>query len=184
MAASQNPNGLRVVLPNAGGGFAVQGSEIFAGTIQNDNIAAGTIGSAQVNANLIQTITLQIPNTSVVTAYDLGIQVLAAPGTGKSIVCVGGFLRYTYGVHAFTSGGAIYLQYDSTTHAGGVTAFATVPATGLTTTASVDSWFAPAGTSIVVPQNKGIFFANDTADFALAGGSTSTVFVTLHYFIQ
>ncbi len=181
--ASQNPNTGSTALPGCGTSYSIHGSEIFQNTIDNTNIAANTIGSGQVSTSLIQSVTVQVANTDVVTAYDLGIQLIAAPGSGKSIFLLDAFIRYHYGVHAFTAGGVIQLQYDSTTHAGGTTPFATVPATALTATSDVDSQFSASGTSIVVPQNKGIFFANATQDFALAGGSTSTVFVTLKYYI-
>ena len=202
LSPSTNPNGLKNALPNAGGGFSIQTDEIFqnsivnghlaagtitaasiaAGTITATQIASGTITSTQVAANLIQTISVPVPNASVVAAYDTPYQIIAGV-TNKTIVLVSAVLRYVYGVHAFTSGGVIQLQYGNTAHAGGTTPLTTVAAAQVLATASSDNVMQVAAATVAPAQGAGIFFSNATADFAIAGGNTSSVTMIVQYYV-
>lgn len=192
--SSSNPNNLAQALPGAGGSFAVNGlyeiqaasidSTCFAaGAVNAAALGAGAVQSSNVNPNLIQTISVTLTNTQATAMYTLGQQIIPAPGLGKSIVVLSALLRYVYGVHAYTSGGAVQLQYDSTLNAGGTTPLTTVAASVLLATASSDTQMQQAATTTTVPQNKGIFAACATNNFAIAAGNTSSITFIVQYVV-
>lgn len=176
MAASSNPNGLRVVLPNAGGGFAVQGSEIFAGTIADDNLAANTLTSASISKGLIQTATVTVTSAQIKTLYSAPTQIIAAPGSGLTIVMLGGVVKANMTATQYTGGGTFVLQYDSTVHGAGVTPLTTFANTVIQSASTTIQQLQPAA-GTVLASNKGIYASCDTADFA-TGTGTLTVIVT------
>jgi len=182
MTASNNPNGLRTVLPNAGGSFAVQGSEIFANTIDNTCIAANTIGNAQVAPNLIQTASVTLTPAQVVAMYATPEPIIAAPASGSSIVVLGALCRYVYNTHAFTSGGNVQLQYGTTNHAGGTTPLTVVADTVLQATSNSDTQMQQAATTTTVTQATGLYASCATA-FAIASGGLSTVTFIVQYVV-
>ena len=164
------------------GEYGWDDKNIIANGITNASLAANTIGNGQVSPNLIQTISYTPTNAAFVTAYDLGIIAIPAVAN-KTIVPLSCLLRYVYGVHAFTSGGAIQLQWDTTTHAGGTTALTTVAASVVLATASSDTMMQQAATTTTAVQGKALCVANATQDFAIAAGNTSSVTFIIQYVV-
>lgn len=151
---------------------SIADSSMIAGTITNASIAANTIGSTQVAKNLVQLADVTLTPAQIKTLYSVPTQIIATPGVGKSIVVLQALARFTYTTPAYTAGGAVQLQYDSTVHAGGTTPLTTLAAAVLTGTANVDTQLGFANTSVTVAQNKGIFASAATADFATGTVST------------
>ena len=179
--ASNNPNGLRTVLPNAGGGFAVQGSEIAAATIEESNIVANTLTSASMALTGLQYASVTLTPAQIKTLYSAPTEIIAAPGAGKSIVIHQALARFTYTAPQYTSGGAVQLQYDSTIQAGGTTPLTTLAAAVVQAAATSDTVLQTAATSTTADINKGIYASCATADFAT--GTVATLNFRVWYSI-
>jgi hypothetical protein len=139
------------------------------------------ITSSSISPNLIQLATVTLTPTQIKAMYATPVSVLAAPGTGKSIVLVDCLTRFNY-TDAYTSGGAIDLQYGNTAHGAGTTALSTLAASVLLASASADTILYAAGTTTTASQNTAIYVSNATGAFAT--GATSTLTLYIWYMIQ
>lgn len=106
--------------------------------------------------------------------YAAPVLLVAAPGTHVALVVEEFVLETIYGTTQYTAGGAVGVQYDSTLHAGGAPASATIAAATINGYAAnavvgVQGSLASAAASAVV--NKGLYLANATQAFA-TGDST------------
>jgi hypothetical protein len=144
------------------------------GTVQiMDN--RGGQGSAQ------QTLTLTVPNASVLTLFSVGYPLIPAPGAGNLIVVDRVWLEQLAATAAFTGGGVITAAYG--TQAAQTACTASVAATLLTggsgTTNQIGSALpaSPANGASSTLLNKAVGLYAATADFA-AGGGTLLVKVT------
>jgi hypothetical protein len=123
-----------------------------------------------------------ITAAELIAMYTTPKLLLAAPGSGKSIAVVKLELRMTRTSTAFTGGGAVIVQYDSTANGAGTQALdSTFASTVVTGAAGVSySWrngavISDATTTVV---NKGLYLSNDTAVFA---AGTGTAIVDIYY---
>jgi hypothetical protein len=181
--SSSNPNNLAQALPGAGGSFAVNGlREIQYESIDSTCLAPGAVTSAQVAPNLIQTISVTPSNSAITGMYAVPTLIIPAPASG-SIVVLSAVLRYVYGVHAFTGGGTISLQYGNTVHGGGTTPLTTVAASVVLATSSSDTQLQQAAATTTLSRATGLYLSNATGAFALAGGSTSSVTIIVQYVV-
>jgi len=107
------------------------------------------------------------------------VQILPAPGAGKTIVPQSVAFLMTRTATAYTGGGAIQLQYHTTTTS--VAHTGTIPATVLTTAGAGKSTTLlgdPSGASgTPLPVNEGIDITNATAAFA-TGTGTAVVLIS------
>lgn len=115
----------------------------------------------------------------VFTLYSVGKQLVAAQGAGKTIVVSKIVFTITRTSTAFTGGGAVIMQYDSTVHGGGTQACdSTLASTVITgsagTTESVRNGAIISDAASTLFQNKALYIGAATADFA-AGTGTATV---------
>lgn len=191
--ASTNPNKLKNVLPGAGTSFAVDGSTeiaqlsvdtacLAALSVTSAKLAANAVTSGKLSADTIQVATVTLTPAQIKLLYTTAIQIVAAPGVGKTIVVHQALARLAYTAPAYTGGGAVQLQYDNTANAGGTTPLTTIPAATINGTASIDVCLQTAATTTTATQNKGIFASNATAVFAT--GTTSTLEITVWYSIK
>lgn len=150
------------------------GAPVGTGAIQ---LAPATgIPPAQIDPTLIQYTTVNCTLAQLLATNTVPISLLAAQGAGTLIEVVSLTLDLVRGSAAFSGGGACaaYLGTDST----GVLASATIAATVFTSFAAsqlirVAGAQAVAATSTVL--NKGLVFANPTADFTAGTGATGII---------
>lgn len=109
------------------------------------------------------------------------VQILAAPGTGLSIIVQQILFEITTTATQFAAGGVAGFQYDSTINGAGVIVHAgAIPVATITATAGTTVtglWAASGANGLVVPANKGIFFSNLTQAFT-TGTGTAKVWIT------
>lgn len=173
MAASTNPNGLRVVLPNAGGGFAVQGSEIAAATIGVDNLVANTITSAGIAKDVIQHSTVAITSANILAMYAAPVALIAAPGAGKNIVVHKVMMTMVTTATVYANGGVVVFQIAATANGGGTATTATIAAAVVNAVAGT-SYTTVIPVSYTGTANTGLYISNQTAAF-ITGTGTATV---------
>ena len=128
------------------GEYGWDDKNIIANGITNASLAANTIGSGQINPTVMQTINVSLTQANIVAMYTTPVVVIPAV-TGSTIVLVSALLRYVYGVHAFTSGGVVDLQYGTTANGAGTTPLTTVAASVLLATSSSDTQMQTAATT-------------------------------------
>lgn len=137
-----------------------------AGSVQILDLRAGS-GNAQ-------TLTLAVPNASVLTLNTVGVPILPAPGAGNLYEIDRLWIECVSSTPAFTGGGNITLAYG--TQAAQTAATVAIAATLLTASATV----AQVGSALPVTvangvtttlSNKAVGLYAATADFAAGGGS-------------
>ncbi len=167
MTASSNPNKLGNVLPNAGGAFSVHGSEIFAGTIESDNIAASTIASSNLKNSLVLFKIVNLTATQIKGMSVTPIQLVAAPGTTSCIVLHKANLRMAPSGTAFANGGNTVLQYKTgTVAATAVIANTVINAAGTTVSNTVRN-----GIDVAAVANSDLEITNASAPFITGTGT-------------
>jgi hypothetical protein len=127
----------------------------------------------------VQHVTVALTAAQIIAMYTTPVVLVAAPGSGKSILVTKLAFTIIRTSTAFTGGAAAIVQYDSTANGAGTQALdSTIASTvitgsaGTTVTARNGAVISDlASTSI---QNKGLYISNGTAVFA-AGTGTATV---------
>jgi hypothetical protein len=126
----------------------------------------------------VQHVQVSLAAADLIAMYATPVQLVAAQGSGKSIVPTRVVFRIARTSTAFTGGGAVYVQYAATAHGAGTQALDSTLASTVVTGASgtTDSFRNGAVVSDVastVTENVGLYISNDTAAFA-AGTGTAT----------
>lgn len=123
-----------------------------------------------------RSITATVTSAQIQALYATPLLMIPAQGVHTWVVCGTSYYEFIYGTTQYTAGGALGLQYDSTTHAGGTAASATEAAATINGFAANNGFtLAGAATGTMASMvNKGIYLANATAAFA-TGDSTMTV---------
>ena len=153
----------------------------------------GTVITAfDSNGNLSQLggssgLTTQISGPIALTAaningmYAAPVQILAAPGSGLSIVVQYILFEITTTSTQFAAGGVVLFQYDSTANGAGTAVHSgTIPAAVITATAGTTVtglWAASGSNGLTIPANKGIFISNQTQAFT-TGTGTAKVWIS------
>jgi hypothetical protein len=127
----------------------------------------------------VQHKTITLSAAQIIAMYTTPVQLIAAPGAGKSIVVAKAAFTIVRTSTAFTGGAAAIVQYDSTANGGGTQALdSTLASTVITgaagTTVSLRNGAIISDLASTSIQNKGLFISNGTAVFA-AGTGTATV---------
>ena len=140
-------------------------------------IAAGGVDpSVPLQLNHVQ---VALTAAQIFALYDTPVQLVAAQGTGKSIIVSKVAFTIVRTSTAFTSGGVVIAQYANTVHGGGTQALdSTLAATVITGSAGTSVSFrngaVVSDAASTVTQNVGLFISAQTADFA-SGTGTATV---------
>jgi hypothetical protein len=128
-----------------------------------------------VAATQEKSINITVTSAQIQALYATPLLIIPAQGAHTWIVCTNSIYEFDYGTTQYTAGGAFGLQYDSTVHAGGTAASATLAAATINGfTANNGFTLAGAATGTMASMvNKGIYLCNATAAFA-TGDSTIT----------
>lgn len=126
----------------------------------------------------VQHKTVSLTAANLIAMYGAPVAIIAAPGSGKSILVTKLAFTITRTSTAFANGGNVIFQYDSTTHGGGTQALdSTVASTvitgsaGTTVTARNGAVISDlASTSI---QNKGLYISNASGAFDTGTGTAT-----------
>lgn len=176
MAASSNPNSMATAHPGAGTSYSVQEAQILANSLTDAVMTANTLTSTSISKNLIQTVTVSLTAANIIAMYAAPVVLIAAPGSGLTIVLLDAVFKFTATATQFTAGGTTALQIDSTANGAGVKPLTTFADTVIkSASSSIQQLQSAAGT--VLASNKGIYISNDTAAFA-TGTGTATVNIT------
>jgi hypothetical protein len=141
------------------------------------SLSAGNLQIAQVTLN----------TAAMTSLYSAPTQLVAAPGAGLMLIPLQFILDYVYNTTAFTIGisGNLFIQYDSTVHAGGtsVGGGALSPLTFVDQTANMVKFASPTLLAVTSSSciNKGLYISQQTAD--MTGGGTSSMIITIPYYI-
>jgi hypothetical protein len=127
----------------------------------------------------LQHATVPLTAANLIAMYATPVSLIAAPGSGKSIVVQKLAFTIARSSTAFTSGGAVIIQYDTTTHGGGTQALDSTLASTVITGAAGTSVSARHGAVIsdlasTSIQNLALTISNATGAFA-TGTGTATV---------
>lgn len=164
-----------------GGQVIIDGSWTIAGGTNAILAAAALPASGIVSildlrggAGTAQTITVAVPNASVLTLNTVGVPILPAPGAGNVYEIDRLWIECVSSTPAFTGGGNITLAYG--TQAAQVAATVVIAATLLTASATVAEIgsalpVSPANAASSTLLNKAVGLYAATADFAAGGGS-------------
>jgi hypothetical protein len=156
----------------------LQGSAaIAAGSSGPSHFLPGSLGSLDLAAGLLQLAAITITSAELLALNSTPVQLIAAPGAGKSISLAGPILfRFNWNSIQYTGGGAISIIY-----AGGATNLmaSTVPASFVdapTGPVTNDNLVQPLSTILTVPQATAVQLTCATGNF-VAGNSTLTIWV-------
>ena len=174
MGLGSAPQPMRTVMPNMGVNYGIDlGNEIQAGSQLGSGSAAAS-SAGFLTPDVVQIATVSLTAAQILGMYATPVQLVAAPGAGKSIVLHRLLLRLVYGTTQFASGGTVSAEYDSVAHAAGTLATGTIAAATINAAASSDNMLP--GIAVAPTQNKGLFISNATGAFT-TGDSTATVYV-------
>lgn len=155
------------------------------GAVTTAKIADGAVTSAKVAETLMQYAQVDIAIAALQGMYVTPVVLVAAPGASKKIVMHRANLWIDYGGTVLADGGAIHIQYDSTTLGAGTKASGTLAAaTIIAATADTSFGFSPVDTTLVdsATLNKGLYLSNATGAFT--GGDASAYKVAVWYSVQ
>lgn len=127
-----------------------------------------------VNTSLGVYATGSITSAQFKAAYATPLQLLAAPGANTMFLVKNFALEAIYGTAAYTSGGALGLQYGNTAHLAGAAASATIAAAtinGIAANSVVGALGSLPVATAAATVNAGLFLSNDTAAFATGDGT-------------
>ncbi len=142
---------------------------------------AGVVTSAVVTGGSGATNYAQktIALADVLTLYSVPVSLVAAPGAGKMILLDKITLDLVWGSVAFSGGGVVAPQYDSTVHGGGVNAATTTVAasffTGVSASQAISLTGLVASTATSSLINKPLYLSMATADFTVGTGCSLIV---------
>ena len=133
----------------------------------------------------LQHVTVNLSAAQIIAMYTTPVQLVAAPGSGKSIVVTKLVFTITRTSTAFTGGAAAIVQYDSTANGAGQNALdSTIASTVITgsagTTVSLRNGAVIRDLASTGIQNKGLYISNGTAVFA---AGTGTAVVDVYYLV-
>ena len=152
-------------------------------TISNAGVAA--IGANKVLSSMLSPlvekyVTVTMSAAQFKALYDTPLQMIAAAGANTLIVVKRAIVAMTFVSAAYTAGGVVGFQYDTTVHGAGVAATNTEAAADFFAGASTAFQFdGVSGNTVAISPfttsvNKGVYLSNLTADFA-TGDSTFVV---------
>lgn len=170
----------------------------------NTVLGAGSVGTSNLAANAVTTAKITDANVTSAKLEDLLVHyarvtmtavewdgmyvtpkaLVAAPGASKKLIPMRVVINLDYGGTVFADGGAIHVQYDSTTLGAGPKATGTLAAaTFIGYTADTSFGFTPVDTTLVdsTTLNKGLYLSNATGAFT--GGTSSAFIVDTWYAI-
>ena len=133
-------------------------------------------------SSLIQHVQVDVSLAEFIGQYAASVELVAAPGAGKKIILHRASLAINYGGTVLADGGAVHVQYASTSNGAGTKATGTLAAaTLIAATADTSFGFTPVDTTLVdsATLNQGLYLAMATADFT--GGTASTYKVDVWY---
>lgn len=139
------------------------------GWFQVDNVTNNTFLAATPGQLLI----VKLTSAQILGAYAAPVSIIPAAGAHTWIAVKSVIAEYDYGTAQYAAGGAAGLQYDSTVHAGGTAATATIAAATLNGFAA-NNGFTLAGAStgtMASMVNKGIYWSNATGAFTTGDGT-------------
>ncbi len=140
-------------------------------------IGAGKVLSAMISPLVEQYITATVSAAQFKALYDTPLVMIAAPSANHLIVLKRAVMVMTFASAAFTAGGILGFQYDTTVHGAGVAASNTEAAADFFAAASTSfSFNGVAGDTVAIAPfstsvQKGIYLSNLTQNFATGGSS-------------
>lgn len=148
----------------------------------NYPVASGTAGL--VTDSGVGSVTMTLNTAAVTGAYAAPVQLIAAPGSGKTIIIMNATIAVaSTGNTAYATGGVAVIQYGNTVHGAGTTALAasTIPAANVT--AAANSVIQEVGPTAAVTGagNLGIYFSNQTG--AYTNGTGTNLIIQIEYFV-
>jgi hypothetical protein len=175
MTTSASLNNAATAMPGLGTSYAINGqTEVQANSFDSSAFTLGTF----------QTLVTTLTAAQVLAMYATPVQLIAAPGAGKSIQILGCLIRVTPTATQFASGGVVAPQYTNTNHGGGTLITNTLAAAVVNGASAVDTSLglvAAGAANLTVPQNTGVFLSNATGAFTTG---TGTVTVILQYAVN
>lgn len=160
---------------------AVNGMQAFnstLGTVTTFNNGTWTTDGGSFTTAIVLT------PANIVAMNGAAILIVAAPAAGFVILVNQLYLDYTFNTAAYTTGGAIALQYGAGAYSAADAASASIAATAVTAGANN---IALAGGSTNIPSANaigiGLYLSNATAAFANPGTAAGTLAVSVSYSI-
>jgi hypothetical protein len=134
----------------------------------------------------VQHKTVALTAANLIAMYATPVAIVAAQGSGKSIVVTRLIFTITRTATSFANGGAAIFQYGSTTHGGGTQALdSTLASTVLTgaagTTVTARNGAVISDLAAATIQNAGLYISNATGAFDTG---TGTATVDVWYVVQ
>ena len=164
---------------------AIAGTQLAANTLSDTEILANGISAASLALSVPQVIRVPITSANFKTAYTAGLACIPAAGSGTIIVVDSVTYSFDFLTAAYTSGGAIGLQYSASApaNAGGFAASATVAAatlTALSATGYITTAGALAIASAAQAVDVGVWLTVASNNFATGAGA---VVVNIQYHV-
>jgi hypothetical protein len=176
--ATSPPVGFRGIIPGSGFEFGVDGGAISG--VQE--VVSNSISGTCLALNLVQTAIISLTAAQIKAMYATPILLVAAPSVAtQSIIVDNWTFTFTYVTPAFTSGGAVNIQYGSTGSGGGTAIGNTLPAAVLTATSNSETLIVQGSSNITLSQGTALYLTNASAAFAT--GTASSAVITLSYYI-
>ena len=171
-----------------GGNVTFSGAYSFTGTLTNNTSVtfptSGTLATtSQIGTQVVQSVSVTLSQSQIQGMYATPVLLLAAPGSGQTVIGLFATLAYTRVSSSFANGGSVVIQYGNAAHGAGTALTSDFSPTYITTSSSGVSTV-PANSLISVSSisNTAIYVSNTTGAFT-SGNASSTAVITLFYMI-
>ena len=171
-----------------GGNVTFSGAYSFTGTLTNNTSVtfptSGTLATtSQIGTQVVQSVSVTLSQSQIQGMYATPVLLLAAPGSGQTVIGLFATLVYTRVSSSFANGGSVVIQYGNAAHGAGTALTSDFSPTYITTSSSGVSTV-PANSLISVSSisNTAIYVSNTTGAFT-SGNASSTAVITLFYMV-
>lgn len=134
--------------------------------------------NGQWGSSLPSTATVNLTSANITGMYATPVQVLPAPGAGKSYLIFGFGINYTEATAAYTAGGNVTLQFGNTAHAAAGVVTNTIANTVFNSATNTLAYATGSGVIVTGTQayvNTAVYISNASGAFATGAGTAVLV---------
>lgn len=143
------------------------------------SLNAGVVSSANLSADLIQTIQVNLSALDIVSMNSTPIEVIPTPGAVSAIQFISAILIYDFDIAAYTDGGNVTINYTGGAAVSDIVSAANSFASATDEITGFSALVVAGGAPILA--NTGLSITNDTTDFVNPGTAAGVGRLIINY---